>query len=102
MSYLQYVLAKVRESDIDQFRKKVEPIERERDKFVHDQGLEHLDDIMQRRSDKIIEQSQMTPELKFASERNILEDQPINVQEKAEDDKSTEDVFAKFLQTIRG
>jgi len=98
VSYLEYVLGKVRESDIDRFRKKIEPVERERDKITHDQGLEHIDDIVQRKSDKMLDPSSM--QINDAS--NVLVDQPINQEEKSTEDKSDEDVFAKFLKTIRG
>jgi hypothetical protein len=101
VSYLEYVLGKVRESDLDRFRKKVEPDEKERDQLVHDQGLEHIDDIVRRKSDTMLESSSM----KVNDSGSFTSDQPINVQtEKTEksDEKTSEDVFAKFLQTIRG
>jgi hypothetical protein len=98
VSYLQYVLDKVRESDLDRFRKKVEPVEAERDKLVHDQGLERIDDIVQRRSDKMLAESS----IQVNETTSFPTDQPINIQKESKDEKISEDAFAKFLQTIRG
>jgi hypothetical protein len=108
VGYLELVLAKVRQSDIEQFKNKIEPMEKNHDDEIHAQGLEHIDDIVKRRGEQILEAStvQLVDRVEFGQDRiaRLLdEDEPINSEKIATaENQSGEDIFNKFLQTIRG
>ena len=104
MGVLEFVLAKVREADLEQFKQKVEKMEKATDDAVHAQGLEHIDDIVKRRGERLLEESSI-PLINEAKFNRIVElsdnEKPIN-EDSVPVDKSGEEIFTKFLQSIRG
>jgi hypothetical protein len=109
LGYLEFVLDKVRQSDIENFRTKVETMEKVTDDAVHSQGLEHIDDIAKRRGDKFLEASSLADDNtrydkqeEARTARLLGEDTPINDKPAQTENKSGEEVFSKFLQSIRG
>jgi len=102
MGQLELILDKVKQSDLENFRKKVEPMEAATDQFKHSQGHESIEDVVSAKEISVENRvTEVTSITLYDREVDQVVTEPVN-QEQKEPDKATSDIFEKFLQSIRG
>lgn len=98
MGMLELVLDKVKRADLEVFKAKVEKMESIAEQFKRDQGLQNIDDVIKERErdyeGKVFEVSSVTVH------DNRIDDSP--QLDKSSKDVSGEEIFNKFIQSIKG
>lgn len=96
MPLLDLLLDKVKMADLEQFRQKVETMEKLHDERRKELGLDSIEDVVkakERSSDQLLEVSSVSV---YDNEVQQEVSKPINQSEESPE------VFEKFLQSIRG
>jgi len=95
MSTLDLVLEKVRQSDLEQFRSKIEKMEKDKKGLNKAMGLMDFEDLLQETDKKVL-----VVEGEMAEEAEVKVSEPESTQSK--EVPSGKDIFDNFIKTIRG
>jgi len=93
------VLDKVRQSDLEQFRKTIEPMEKTKDLDLQESGYESLDMVVKRRGEQYETLVVDGPD-EYA--KKMLGEQKLNAEETVKLDNADSDSMVNFLSKIRG
>jgi len=99
MSFLAVVLDKVRQADLEQFREKVQSMEKTRGLDLEESGLENLDMVVKRRGDQF-ETFIVDGQEEYV--KKMLGEQKSKTEETVKLDDNNSDSMVNFLEKIRG